>query len=214
MNAVINRKKYHLFATGSMFFGAFLAFGLIVIMNNWKDDKKQVKTPRSTQVDVVKQVKPKPKKKLKKPKPKAKKQKMRAPAPFRGLSTALSGIDLGLPALMGEDLNAVDSGLLGATQASVMTDDLVDVAPKPKRRSAFKYPSSAKKKGITGYVLLSLLIDAHGNVEQVEVLESSPPGVFDDVVTNSIRPWQFEPALYQGKAVKVWAKQKIRFDLS
>ncbi|MDF1584607.1 MAG: energy transducer TonB [Methyloprofundus sp.] len=214
MDAAINRGQRQLFATGSMLFGSFLAFGLIVVMNNWQSGPEQDKTPSSTQVDVVKQVKPKPKKELEKPKPKPKPKKMRAPVPFKGLNTALSGIDLGLPGLMGEDLNAVNGGLLGGTQAAVMTDDLVDVAPKPKSRSAFKYPASAKKKGITGYVLLSLLIDTQGNVEQVEVLESSPPGVFDDVVTNAIRSWQFEPALYQGKSVKVWAKQKIRFDLS
>ena len=214
MDAVINRGQRQLFSTVSMLFGSFLAFGLIVVMNNWQSSHKQDKTLSSTQVNVVKQVKPKPKKELKKPKPKPKKQKMRAPVPFKGLNTALSGIDLGLPGLMGEDLNAINGGLLGGTQASVMTDDLVDVAPKPKSRSSFKYPSSAKKKGITGYVLLSLLINTKGNVEQVEVLESSPPGVFDDVVSNAIRSWRFEPALYQGKSVKVWAKQKIRFDLS
>jgi len=214
MDALINKNQRQLVAIVSMLFGGFFAFGLVVIMNNWKSDVQQKKTISSTTVEVVKQVKPKPKKTKPKPKPKPRKQKMRAPAPFKGLNTALSGIDLGLPGLMEEDLNSVDGGLLGSTEASVMTDDLVDVPPKPKVRKAFKYPKSAKKKGITGYVLLSLLIDTKGRVEQVEILESSPAGIFDDVVTNNIRSWRFDPAIYQGKPVKVWAKQKIRFDLS
>jgi protein TonB len=29
-----------------------------------------------------------------------------------------------------------------------------------------------------------------------------------------INAWRFEPAKYEGKKVKVWAKQKISFDLS
>ncbi len=214
MDAVLHETRSQLFAVSSMAIGPLLIFGLVVVMNNWGGRVKKPDVVNMTQVDVVKQVKPKPKKKLKKPKPKPKKQKMRSPAPFKGLSTALSGIDLGLPGFSNEDLDTVNSSLLGSTNASVMTDDLVDVAPKPKYRSPFKYPKSAKKKGITGYVFLSLLIDTSGSVEQVQILESSPAGVFDDVVMSGIRNWRFQPAQYQGKPVKVWAKQKIRFDLS
>lgn len=210
----MNRGRSRLVASSGMLLGPLLVFGLVVVMNNWRDDDNKKVNALATEVEVVKQKKPKPKKKLKKPKPKPKARKMKAPAPFKGLNTALSGIDLGLPGLMGEDLNAVNSGLLGSTKASVMTEDLVDVAPRAKYRTRFKYPASAKKKGITGYVLLSLLIDDSGNVEQVQILESSPPGVFDDVVASGIRNWRFEPAQYQGKSVKVWAKQKIRFDFS
>lgn len=214
MDAVMNRvQKRQLMACISMLIGPVLVFGLVVLMNNWDRDLKKDLSTIATQVEVVKKPKPKKKERKPKPKPKPKRQKMKAPAPFKGLNTALSGIDLGLPGLMGEDLDAVDSGLLGS-QASIMTEDLVDVAPRAKYRSPFKYPKSAKKKGITGYVLLSLLIDSSGNVEQVQILESSPPGVFDDIVSTGIRSWRFEPAQYQGKSVKVWAKQKIRFDLS
>jgi len=46
------------------------------------------------------------------------------------------------------------------------------------------------------------------------VLESEPEGLFDDVAVMAIKEWHFHPAQYQGQAVKVWAKQKIRFDLN
>jgi len=196
-----------------MLIGPLLVFGLVVLMNNWDTGLEKKNRTLVTQVEVVKPPKPKPKKKPK-PKQKPKRQRMKVPEPFKGLDTALSGIDLDLPGLMTGDMSQVDSHLLGSTKASVMTEDLVDVAPKPRRRSPFKYPRSAKKKGITGYVLVSLLINRQGRVEQVQMIESSPAGVFDDVVLTSIRSWQFEPAQYQGKAVKVWAKQKIRFDFS
>ncbi len=206
--------KNRIYGFSAMVCGPLLVFGLVVVMNNWKDNDNGNKNLKMTEVQAVQPKKPKPKKKLEKPKPKPKPKKMRAPTPFKGLNTALSGIDLGLPGFMGEDLNLVDSGLLGSTQASVMTEDLVDVAPRPKYRSAFKYPKQAKKKGITGYVVVSLLIDDKGNVEQVQVLESSPSGVFDSVVEQGIQDWRFEPAQYQGRPVKVWAKQKIRFDFA
>ena len=197
----------------AMIIGPILVFGLVLVMNRYASDVDQVKAPKSTQLDIVKQIKPKPKKKTKKVKPKRVRKTARAPAPFKGLGSSLSGIDLGLPGF-GDGLDDLNSGLLGKTGASVMTEDLVDVAPKPKSRGAFKYPASAKKKGIKGYVVLSILIDENGRVDEVQVLESSPAGVFDEAALQGINAWRFEPAKYEGKKVKVWAKQKIRFDLS
>ena len=79
---------------------------------------------------------------------------------------------------------------------------------------SFRYPPSAKKQGIRGYVVLSVLVDIDGSVDQLQVLESHPSGIFDNAALQGVRAWHFEPAKYQGEAVKVWAKQKIRFDLS
>jgi protein TonB len=198
----------------SMMIGPILVFGLVLVMNRYASEVDQVKAPKSTQLDIVKQIKPKAKKKTRKVKPKRVRKTARAPAPFKGLSSSLSGIDLGLPGFGDGGLDDLSSGLLGKTGPSVMTEDLVDVPPKPKSRGAFKYPASAKKNGIKGYVVLSLLIDENGRVDQVQVLESSPTGVFDEAALQGINAWRFEPAKYEGKKVKVWAKQKIRFDLS
>ena len=63
-------------------------------------------------------------------------------------------------------------------------------------------------------LVLSILVSEKGSVDQVQVLESSPSGVFDAAALQGIRSWQFEPAKYQGDVVRVWAKQRIRFDLS
>ncbi len=208
---IINK---HGAALVSMIVGPLLVFSLVLLMNRYASDIEKVALPEPTQIDVAKQVKPKPKKKVKKAKPKRVKARAKAPVPFKGLNSALSGIDMGLPGLIAGDMNDIDQGLLGKTGASIMTEDLVDVPPRAKFKSAFKYPSSAKKKGIKGYVVLSVLIDTDGDVEQVQVLESSPAGVFDDVALSGIRSWRFEPAQYQGKTVKVWAKQRIRFELS
>lgn len=201
-------------ASISMLLGPILVFGLVLVMNKYASDLDKEKPVKTTQLDIVKQVKPKAKKKIKKAKPKRVRKRARAPVPFKGLNSSLSGIDLGIPGLGDGVMDDLNSGLLGKTGSSVMTEDLVDVAPKPKTRGRFKYPASAKKKGIKGYVVLSLLIDERGRVDQVQVLESSPPGVFDDAALQGINAWRFEPAKYEGKKVKVWAKQKIRFDLS
>ena len=62
--------------------------------------------------------------------------------------------------------------------------------------------------------MLSLLITATGEIEKMQVLEASPAGVFEDAALEGVRSWRFEPAQYQGRNVKVWARQRVRFDLS
>ena len=183
-------------------------------MNKFAGQVDKAPVQEMTEISMVKQPPPEPKKIVKKIEPKKQPTRTDAPPPFMGLSSSLSGIDLGLFGIDDGGMSGVDESLLGKTGNAVMTEDLVDVPPKPKSRSAFRYPPAAKKKGIKGYVVLSVLVDTDGSVKQIQVLESSPSGVFDDAALQGVRSWQFEPAKYKGDSVRVWAKQKIRFDLS
>lgn len=210
----LNQSKSHLVAGLSMLLGPILVFGLVLAMNQYIGKLDKQPPQEVTQISMTKEIKPEPKKVIKKSKPKKQMSRPQAPAPFKGLNTALSGIDLGLFALDDSAFGDMDDGLLGNTGSSVMTADLVDVPPKPVSTGSFRYPPSAKKNGIKGYVVLSVLIEEDGSVNQVQVLESNPSGVFDMAALQGIRSWQFEPAKYKGDIVKVWAKQKIRFDLS
>ncbi len=95
----------------------------------------------------------------------------------------------------------------------VMTDETVDTPPQATRQVAMQYPADAKRKGVEGYVTLSLLIDDQGQVQRVRVLESQPAGTFDQSAIDAVRQWNFEPAKYKGQSVRVWARQTIRFNL-
>ncbi len=206
--------KRHAVGFITMLLGLILVFGMILWMNRFMSEMQKPAAQEVTEIAMTKEIKPEPKKEIKKPEPKKQVSRPQAPAPFKGLDTALSGIDLGLLGLdNGNDRN-MDDGLLGKTGNAVMTADLVDVPPKPVTRGSFKYPPAAKKNGVKGYVVLSVLVEADGSVNQVQVLESSPSGIFDASALQGIRNWHFEPAKYKGETVRVWAKQKIRFDLS
>jgi periplasmic protein TonB len=204
----------HWAAVISMVFGTALVFSLVLIMNRYMGKIEKTSASEVTQISMVKQIKPEPKKEVKKVKPKKPRVRPQAPAPFQGLSTSLSGIDLGLFGFDDGGINDLDNALLGETGNVVMTEDLVDEPPKPVSTGSFRYPPSAKKQGIRGYVVLSVLVDIDGSVDQLQVLESNPSGIFDNAALQGVRAWHFEPAKYQGEVVKVWAKQKIRFDLS
>ncbi|SFL97914.1 protein TonB [Nitrosomonas communis] len=197
-----------------MLFGLIVVFGLILVMNHYMGKMEKTPPQEVTEISMTKEIKQEPKKEIKKIEPKKQVTRPQAPAPFKGLDTALSGIDLGLLGLDDGKMSDLDDSLIGKTANTVMTSDLVDVPPKPISRGAFKYPPAAKKNGIKGYVVLSVLVETDGSVNQVQVLESNPSGIFDASALQGIRSWQFEPAKYKGEVVKVWAKQKIRFDLS
>ncbi len=138
-------------------------------------------------------------------------------APMPGFSSSFSGASFGLKFEGSSDfLSAADEKkLIGETSKSlVMTEDSVDKPPRPLSRTAIEYPQKARAKGVTGFVLFNLLINESGVVEKAQILESSPPGTFDEAAESSIKSWRFEPASYKGSVVKVWAKQKISFNLN
>jgi len=118
-----------------------------------------------------------------------------------------------LPTFDSSELD-IGTSLLGDSKDVVMTDDSVDVQPRPIVQTPMRYPPRAKATGVTGYVLLSVLIGPTGQVEKVKVLESQPAGVFDEVAVAGVQTWTFEPASYRGENVRVWATQRVRFDLS
>lgn len=209
----INSNK-HWIAVITMVLGPLMVMNLILFMNHYLGKIEQTTPEEVTEISMTKQIKEEPKQEVKKVERRQRTAPSQAPAPFEGLDTALSGIDLGLLGFDSGQMGDLDDSLIGGTGNAVMTADLVDEPPKAIAQGAFKYPPSAKKNGVKGYVVLSILIAEDGSVNQVQVLESHPIGIFDAAALQGIRSWQFEPAKYQGEVVKAWAKQRIRFDLS
>lgn len=210
----LNKLRNFLTACASMVLGSFVIFGTVVVINEFASGPEAEKIRKEQSFQMVKQEKPKPKQIVKREPPKQKPKSVAPPNPLAGLDTALSGIALDLPGFNMDSLNALQGDVLGDSKDVVMTGEVVDVPPKPTRQGAMTYPVTAKAKGIEGYVVLSVLISASGEVEDVKVLESEPGGIFEQVAVQGVQDWKFQPAQYQGKQVRVWAKQKIRFDLS
>ena len=149
-----------------------------------------------------------------KPKPKPKPRRLSPPTPLLGLNSQLGGIDLGLDSLGIGQLSDLDNDMLNTDGNTVMSEDMVDQVPRATYQAPVNYPARARAKGIEGYVVFSLLIDETGHIEEVRIIDATPEDVFNETALQAIRQWRFEPAKYQGKAVKTWAKQRIRFNLS
>jgi protein TonB len=198
---------------GASALGTALVLGLVVFMNRPFEKPDEGDGDAFSRIAVVKKEKPPAEQPVRRPEPPKRPPQRSAPAPLVGLDSGLSGLNFGLPGFDASELGlGVD--ILGEGGDVVMTDDTVDVAPRPISQSPMTYPPRARAQGVTGYVILSVLIGPTGQVERVKVIEAQPAGVFDEVAAAGVQTWKFEPASYKGENVRVWATQRVRFDLS
>lgn len=195
----------------AMFLGAALMMVLVVSFSKDVKKKEEVKKDPMRYMKMAKV-----KQEIKKPKPKPKPKKRRTPkAPLPDLSSMLGGIEMDIPEFELGNIAGDPNDLLGdIARDAAMSEGTVDTKPRVVSRSPMQYPASAMKKRIKGYVVVNLLIDTDGSIEAAKVLQSSPPGVFDATALSGIRSWRFAPGKYKGRPVKVWAKQKVRFDFN
>ena len=75
------------------------------------------------------------------------------------------------------------------------------------------YPFRAKRRGIEGWATVRFLVDEQGNVNNISMMKSEPPGVFDKSVIKCVSTWRFEPGTVAGEPVKTWVETTIRFEL-
>lgn len=76
-----------------------------------------------------------------------------------------------------------------------------------------KYPHAAKSKSIEGHIRILLYITESGTLENYDILESHPQGIFDSTVKESLNDWTFKAAISKGKAAPGKISKKIYFKL-
>ena len=204
--------RHNLAGAATAIAGTTLILALVIGINEFADRSEYDDRATPSQFDVAPppdQPEPVPEPE---PQPEPEPAEAPPPPPMAELDSAIGGVDIPVPGL---DANEIDpsAGEGEGDGDLVMTDETVDQAPQPAARLELEYPAGAKREGVEGYVTVSLLIDDRGEVQRVRVLEADPEGVFEQAATRAARNWAFEPARYQGEAVKVWARQKIRFEL-
>lgn len=76
------------------------------------------------------------------------------------------------------------------------------------------YPSTSKRMGETGTVLLRVVVSAEGRAESVEIERSSGSSRLDRAALDAVRKWKFVPAKQGDSAVRAEVLVPINFDLS
>lgn len=88
-----------------------------------------------------------------------------------------------------------------------------DVAPpKLLNKVEPEYTKQAKKKKIQGRAILSLIIDADGQPQDIRVIRSLDPGL-DQKAIEAVRQWTFEPGTKDGQPVSTKANIEVDFKL-
>lgn len=64
--------------------------------------------------------------------------------------------------------------------------------PKALSRAAPEYPKTALYESQFGYVAVRLLVDGAGVVQSVDVMDSYPDNVFDEVSITAVKQWRYE----------------------
>ena len=114
-----------------------------------------------------------------------------------------------------EDVTERDVSTRTAAKAEQSASAAVQMArPLYLTNSAPKYPRLARKKGYEGTVVLDVLVDENGKVEDLILFKSSGHAILDKTAISSVKKWLFEPGTIGRKKVKMRVKLPVRFKLN
>ncbi len=76
-----------------------------------------------------------------------------------------------------------------------------------------EYPRLARRRGFEGTVVLEVLVDKEGGVEDMRLFRSSKYSILDKAAMASVKKWVFKPGMRGKEPVEMWVRVPIRFQL-
>jgi len=89
----------------------------------------------------------------------------------------------------------------------------LDQQPTPRRQTPPVYPTALRTEGTTGEVVVDLVVDAEGKVQQAYAKRSSNPA-FEESAVTAVSQWQFDPGKKGGLRVNTHLQIPIVFTIS
>jgi protein TonB len=90
---------------------------------------------------------------------------------------------------------------------------LIEAVPMYRKNPVPLYPRVARRRGYEGKVILEVLVNEEGRVEDLRIFQSSGYKVLDRSAMKSVQSWLFEPGRRGDEKLEMWVKVPIRFDL-
>jgi TonB family protein len=139
-------------------------------------------------------------------------QQSTAEADSRGSGTS-GGVGAGRGTGVGPgDGSGIGPGSGGGTGGGPYRPGSGIEAPQLLREVKADYTEDARRRGVSGDVVLEIVVRRDGSVGDVKVLQGLPGGLNDRAV-NAVRQWRFTPAHRQGAAVDVIVEVAVEFKL-
>ena len=107
-----------------------------------------------------------------------------------------------IPESAGEPTEAAAPVDPEASQGARAAAEVLDREPVPLLKVQPIYPSRAAARGIEGYVRVVYCVSPSGDVEDVQVVESAPPGIFDRAAVQAALQAKYQPKLVAGQPVE------------
>ena len=74
-----------------------------------------------------------------------------------------------------------------------------------------RYPRSAERRNISGWVDVVFTVTADGSVNDIEIIGSEPGDTFVESATRAVEKWEFEPVVEDGQVVEKRAGVRMMF---
>jgi TonB family protein len=106
-----------------------------------------------------------------------------------------------------------------AARPSAMTTEVTPLIPADAlsvlrlKREEPKYPKQAKKKRITGIVLIAATITREGTIADLQII-ASPDLLLSESATQAVSKWTFKPYLLRGAPVEVDTTIAVNYQIS
>jgi len=81
------------------------------------------------------------------------------------------------------------------------------------RYVAPKYPRSAQRRNLSGWVDIIFTVATDGTVKDINVRNSEPGETFDNAATKAVEKWEFEPVVENGLVIEKRAGVRLMFAL-
>lgn len=187
-----------------------LFFGMHLMVSPQGDVQRQ--DSRQAVIDFVrlkKDSRTQLKERRKKEPPKPKKPQMPDTAVSNQQPMAMQSIPFTAPSIAA-DLGVSSQSFLGDATVGMGFGDS-DVIPLVRMDAT--YPRKALSRKIEGYVTARLSINPQGTVDDVDVLDAKPRGVFEREAVKALYKYKFRPKMVDGKPIEQQAVQTIEFNL-
>jgi TonB family protein len=113
----------------------------------------------------------------------------------------------------GQNASGSATGPMPAASAPAPTPPApVDVVPARLVKRVTPIVSADVPRRTSGFVVVRISISETGKVSEVEVVESTPAGVFDSAALSAVRKWVYEPRRENGVAVGSQARARLVFE--
>ncbi len=172
--------------------------------------KKKPAPPKLPPKETVKKINKKevikPREIIKTPAPVKVEEKAVAPEPQDQQETAIQEDVSNSGSAAGEEVETQPSEIETVAPAIITeAEPLYKVNPEPP------YPKIARKRGYQGIVILSVLVNKEGRVDNLWVFESSGYNILDNAAFDAVKEWLFEPGREGDTPVEMWVQVPVKF---